>query len=209
MGGDDLTPSLFYQKNEDSKPKLLFDPNGLIKHADISIDGYYLSPDNNILALALSVNGSDWKTIRFLDMKTKNLLNDTLDFVKYSELHWFKNGLFYMKYDVKSTEESFKGLIKGQALFYHKIGTKQSEDLLVFKDENEYDEIEFSVTPRYKYLVIDHIFHNAGKKYYAVSLSKLSDSLIFRPRDFIITTKDSLYFDVVGEWGISYWLKQI
>lgn len=60
----------------------------------ISIDEIKLSSDNKILAMLLSKDGSDWKTARLLDMETKELLNDTVDFIKYSHIYWYNNGFF-------------------------------------------------------------------------------------------------------------------
>ena len=194
------TACLFYQQQIDDLPTLLFDPNSIEKKAIININDIAISSDNKTLALVLSKNTGDWKTIRFLNMKTKKLLADSVRFVKYSNVYWSGNGIFYIRYDVKNIAESFTGLIKGRSLYYHSIGTGQQEDVLIFKPENDIDnELKFEVTPKGKYLILYHTKEILGKKYQTVSSSELplKDSIVFK--DFITTDKTDLYFKVLGE----------
>ena len=113
--------------------------------------------------------------------------------------HWYKNGILYCKFDVKNKDESLKGLIKGYALFYHRIGTNQKDDILIYKPESEYSILDFNISEQKGYAIIKREFMNSGKKYYAISFSNLKDSLKFNFKDFIITTKEDLYFDVIGK----------
>jgi len=200
---NDGPPSLYYSKqgffNND---RFLFNPNRLEKSAVISIDEIKLSADNKTLAMLLSKNGSDWKTVRFIDMETKKLLNDTINFIKYSTIYWYKNGIFYSKFDVKNVEESFSHAINGFALYYHRMGTKQKEDILVYKPSNNYDVFSFLVTPENKYLVIER----GDSIYQKISISdlssgfNLSSSFIFENKDFIITKKNkNTFYDILGE----------
>ena len=170
---------LYYQEYTETDPLPLFDPNDIDKSAATNIDGFTLSADNKTLALMLSKNGSDWKTIRFLDMKKLRLLNDSINFVKYTNVYWYKQGLFYVKYDVKDTRESFNGTIKGRTLYYHKLGTRQSKDILVYKPTNAYAIFDFQVTPEEKYLILYHDTIIDQKTVQRVSQVKLNDSLQF------------------------------
>src|SRR6185312_5656347 len=106
--------SLYCQLYMHNDPFVLFDPNSIDKHNDISINNISLSANNKTLALVLSKNGSDWQTIRFLNMKKQKLLDDTINFVKYSSVYWYKQGVFYIKYNVKNEKESFVGKISGR-----------------------------------------------------------------------------------------------
>ena len=151
------TASLYYQQYTYTDPILLFDPNTLSRNASIHIDDIELSDDNNTLALNLSKNGSDWETIRFLNINGVKLLDDTLSFVRNENtVQWFKDGVFYVKYyNVKDIKESFSKNIKGQALYYHKLGTKQNQDLLIYKPQSKLSVFSFDVTPEGKYLILD------------------------------------------------------
>ncbi|MBN1183254.1 MAG: S9 family peptidase [Bacteroidales bacterium] len=193
------TPSLYFQKNEDKEPKFLFNPNLLDKNSTVSIDEISISSDNKTLAMVLSKNSGDWKTIRFLDIDHKKLLNDTVSFVKYSPVYWYGDGIFYIKYDVNSINESFSGIIKGRALYYHKIGTRQSNDVLIYKPESEFADFNFDVTPEKNYLVLYHTGKNNEKRIYKTSLLKLPFSADKSFRDFIITKNSNLYYNVIGE----------
>ena len=190
------SPSLYYNKSGFfSQDRFLFDPNPLDKSAIMSIDEIKLSSDNKTLAMLISKNGSDWKTARFLDLKTKKLLEDTINFIKYSHIYWYNNGIFYSKYEVNDIKESFSNVIIGQALYYHRIGTNQKNDLLVFKPTNQYDNFSFLVTPEKKYLIIERSDSACTR----VSISVLNSNFIFENKDFIITKKKEIYFDILGE----------
>lgn len=196
---DNQTPSLYYQKDENKEPKFLLNPNSLDKSATTSIDGISISEDNKILALILARNSGDWKTIRFLDIDTKNLLDDSISFVKYSPIYWSGKGIFYMKYDVGDTHESFSGLIKGKSIFYHKIGTKQCSDIQIYRPENEYSDIDFEVTPKHQYLIIYHSRQKNNKQASIVSSMLLPIDTVQELKDFIISSEKGIYFDVLGE----------
>jgi prolyl oligopeptidase len=79
------TPSLYYQKDEDKEPKFLFNPNIPGENSTVTIDEISISSDNKTLALELSKNSSDWKTIRFLDIEHKKLLPDTVTLLNIAQ----------------------------------------------------------------------------------------------------------------------------
>lgn len=194
------TASLYYRLHADDQPNLLFNPNTLEKGAAISIDDITISEDNNTLALILSKNGSDWKTIRFLDIEKKELLNDSVNFVKYSPLYWSGNKIFYIKYDVKDVSESFSGLIKIKALQYHTLGTSQEEDFPVYKPESLTDYFSFKITPENKYLIFSQKFKKGEKHTITCSYK----SLPLNPDDDFKTfinmeVKDGVTFNTIGE----------
>jgi len=193
------TASLYFQEYSYTDPFLLFNPNTLDKTASIKINDITLSNNGNILALSLSKNGSDWNTIRFFDMKSKELLDETISFVKYSKIYWFKQGVFYEKYDVGDVKESFSGIIKGRALYYHKLGTLQKEDILVYKPNNEYQYSTFELTPEGKYLILYHDTIDNGTPITRVSSALLNDSLAFNFKVFISVISDKrINFNVLG-----------
>jgi len=196
---ENKTPILFYQKNEDKEPRYLFDPNLLDKSATIHIDDVSVSGDNNIVALVLSRNSGDWKIVRFLNIGNKKLLDDTINFVKYSSIYWAGNGIFYVKYDVQNTSESFSGLIKGRALFYHKIGTRQCNDSLIYKPEGEYSDFSYEVTPENHFLILYHSIKRRNVQGDIVSLLPLPFSPSHRFKDFITSRSKNVFFDVLGE----------
>ncbi|HXC03116.1 MAG TPA: prolyl oligopeptidase family serine peptidase, partial [Bacteroidia bacterium] len=197
---EDEVASLFYSRTEDGEMVRLFDPNRQSFNDKVSIAGCYLSDNNRYLALSLSKNGGDWKTIRILDMQSHDLLRDRLEFVKYSPLYWYKDGFFYSHYHALQELESQTGIIKGRKLYYHKLGTEQTDDVLVYSSENEFSNFNFSRTPEGKYLVL--YTAGVGKKFsWVTTLIPLNDSLKFIPHTLIISKSKDVYFDVLGELG--------
>jgi len=191
--------SLYCQLRPEDEPYLLFDPNKLDKSAVMSIDGITLSEDEKTLAITLSKNGGDWKTIRFLDVESRTLLKDSINFVKYSPVYWSDNGVFFIKYDVKDISESFTGLIQIKALQYHKLGTSQDEDIAVYTPESYKDDFSFEVTPEKKYL----IFYQKKKRGNNIirQLSYRSLPLVSGEefKKFIDYEGKPVYFNVIGE----------
>ncbi len=193
------TASLYYSLHPDEEPKFLFDPAILEKSDVISIDGISISEDNKTLALILSKNGSDWKTIRFIDMETRELLKDSVRFVKYSPVYWSGNGIFYIQYDVKDVSESFRGTIKIKALQYHSIGSSQDADIKVYTPESLKDDFSFEVTPGYHYLILSRKKIENEEKEYKVSFRPLPLKEGDDFRTFLESGKKGIYFDVIGE----------
>ncbi|MFI5150938.1 MAG: prolyl oligopeptidase family serine peptidase [Bacteroidia bacterium] len=192
--------SLFYSRTEDGEMVRLFDPNRQSFTDKVSIDAYTLSDDSRYLALRLSKNGGDWETIRILDMDSHDLLKDEIKFVKYGAVYWYKNGFFYSHYQVLQEEESKTGIIKGRKLYYHKLGTAETDDLLVYGSSNDLSYFSYERTPEGKYLVL----YTSGIEKpptWVTSLIPLNDSLKFSPRTLIISKSKDNYFDVLGELG--------
>jgi len=125
---------MFYRSQAIEGPfELVFDPNELSANGSITIDGHTFSADGRLLALQLSENGSDWKTIRVLNLRTGELLPDVVDEVKYSDVAWDREGFYYSRYPSaqhydRSTKNEF------HQLYYHRLGTAQTEDEVVFAD---------------------------------------------------------------------------
>jgi prolyl oligopeptidase len=192
---------LYYRKTENGAELLLFDPFDLKSDKHNELTSYLLSDDGKTLALLLTEDGSDWRTIRFLDMDSKKLLPDIINFVKYSSIFWYKQGLYYMKYDVTDTHESQNGLIKGRELKYHRLGTATTKDLSVFKPAAVKNFFHCELSSDGKYIVTAHSEHRAKAYRYVVSLSPVNDSIAFKKHDFIIapSTSSDLYFSVLGE----------
>jgi len=196
------TASLYMHQNPESEPRFLFNPNNLNRQDAITIDRLSLSENGKTLALVLSRNGSDWKYICFLDIASRHLYADTIRNVKYSPVYWHGEGLFYIRYTPDSEKDGTPSTTTGRSLFYHRLGTPQSEDLHVYSPENEYDYFTFEVTPGGRYLVLYHPFRNSGELFYTVSLVNLGESgNHFSATQMIITRNKDHYFNVLGETG--------
>lgn len=126
-------PQLFVQQGLDGERRLLLDPNSWSEDGTLSLAGWEPSPDGSRVALALQEAGSDWRRIRVLDVKSGELLNSDLRWVKFSQLAWVGNeGLLYSRFPQPENGADYTALNFDHAVFYHRIGDGQAEDRRVF-----------------------------------------------------------------------------
>jgi prolyl oligopeptidase len=139
------------------KPRVLLDPNALSKDGTVSLTGSRVSDDGKYLAYGLASGGSDWSEWFVREVASGRNLTDHLKWVKFSGASWTKDGrgFFYSRYDEPAEGEKLTGANYFQKVFYHKLGTPQSEDKLVY-DRKDHKDWGFSaaVTDDGQYLVI-------------------------------------------------------
>ncbi|WP_207432294.1 prolyl oligopeptidase family serine peptidase [Sabulibacter ruber] len=153
-------PALFYQSSLIDNPRVLVDPNYISKKENISIEGYALSKDSELLAYQFSRNGSDWAEVHVVSMKDAVQLKDHLVNVKFSNLAWKDNGFFYSTFK----REDALGKTLGQKVYYHKVGTSQSEDKLIFERQNPAIEFDFLTTSDERFFILKEKNEQAGKR---------------------------------------------
>ena len=145
----------FIQKGLNGKPEVLLDPNKLSNDGSISLGGIYFSNDYKYCSYGISRGGSDWREFFVIDLATKKLTDDVIKYSKFSGNAWYKNGFFYGRYDEPKPGEELKQKNEFQKLFYHKLGTPQTEDKLVLEDkDNPKRGFGSEVTEDEKYLII-------------------------------------------------------
>lgn len=146
---------IYIQKGLSGKPELLLDPNKLSNDGSISLGGTFFSKDYNYMSYGISRGGSDWREFYVMDVKTKQLTNDVIKFSKFSGNAWHKDGFFYGRYDEPKAGEELKAANEFQKLYYHKLGTAQSEDKLILEDkENAKRGFGAGVTDDERFLII-------------------------------------------------------
>ena len=146
---------IYIQEGLDGEPEVFIDPNKLSEDGTISISLLGESKDNRYLAISRAEAGSDWNQIRIMEIETKEELPDRLDWVKFSGASWWKDGFFYSRYPepTEGTEMSNQNL--DHAVYYHKLGTEQHEDQLIYEDrDNPKMNHNANVTEDEKYLVL-------------------------------------------------------
>lgn len=120
----------------------LLDPNTLSADGTVALSGYELSDDGRYLAYGLSTAGSDWETWKVRDVDTGADTSDLVDWVKFSDASWTKDnaGFFYSRYDEPTEGNKLVDTNYYQKLFYHRLGTPQSDDVLVYqrRDQKEW-----------------------------------------------------------------------
>lgn len=145
--------------------KLLLDPNSLSQDGTVALSSYVPSDDGKYLAYGVAESGSDWNVWRVRDVATAQDLSDTIRWVKFSSVAWTSDhlGFFYSRYD-EPKENEFTGVNYFQKLYYHRIGTDQSQDILVYErpDQKEWG-FGASVSDDGKYLAIS-VWRGTEKK---------------------------------------------
>jgi prolyl oligopeptidase len=125
----------------DGTPRVLLDPNTLSKDGTTSLAGYAVSHDGKLLAYGTSAAGSDWNEWRVRDVDSGADRSDDLRWVKFSGASWAPDGsgFYYSRYDEPAKGQELQAVVKNQKVFFHAIGTPQSEDRLVYARPDEPD----------------------------------------------------------------------
>ncbi|QNA88989.1 S9 family peptidase [Massilia sp. Dwa41.01b] len=183
---------LFTMKQLGDAPRMLLDPNTLAADGTVALAGAEVSPDGKLLAYSTAASGSDWNEIRVRDIDTGKDLDDHVKFVKFSNTSWTKDGkgFFYSRYDEPKEATRLADVNYFQKLYYHRIGTPQSADTLVY-DRPDQKEWGFGgqTTDDGRYLVITTTKGTAPK--YRVSYKDLS-------------TPDSKVVDLIDNFDAGY-----
>ncbi|HST29932.1 MAG TPA: prolyl oligopeptidase family serine peptidase [Chthoniobacterales bacterium] len=148
---------LFSAKNFSEKPHELLDPNVLAKDGTIALGGMDVTEDAKLMAYGLATSGSDWQQWKVRDVATGKDRPDLIDWVKFSNVSWKKDGsgFFYSRYDKPDEKNKLRSQVYNHKLFFHQVGTPQSEDKLIYErpDQKEWL-LNAEVTDDGRYLII-------------------------------------------------------
>ena len=125
---------IYFQKGLDGEPEVFIDPNALSTDGTVSIGLAGLSKDNKYVTYSRSEAGSDWEEFHVMEIATKQELPDLLKWVKFSEASWWKDGFFYSRYPEPAKGTELSGDNKDHSVYYHKLGTPQDQDKLIYRD---------------------------------------------------------------------------
>jgi prolyl oligopeptidase len=145
------------QTGLDSAPRVLLDPNKWSDIGTTALAAYFVSPDGSYLAYLVQVDGSDWREARVLDVSSGENCDDTLNWLKFTGLSWAADGTgFYYSRFPQGTADKFHQVAQNNAVYFHRLGTQQSDDTLVFNNsEQPHWRYDAQVTQDGAYLVID------------------------------------------------------
>jgi prolyl oligopeptidase len=164
--------SVLYRKDQSGKEEIFLDPNTFSKDGTTSLGGINFSKDGSLVAYAISEGGSDWRKVIVLKADTKEIIGDTIVDVKFSGLSWYKNeGFYYSSYDKpKGSELSAK--TDQHKLYFHKLGTAQKEDKVIFGLNEKRRYVGGYVTDDENYLIISAANSTSGNELYYKDLRK-------------------------------------
>ena len=127
--------SVLYVANRyDGDARVLIDPNTWSEDGTVALSSYVISDDGKLMAYSVSEAGSDWKTIRLLEIETGKLRDDEIRWVRWGAPTWRKDnqGFFYGRYPKPKEGEKFQAVAQDMMVYYHEVGTPQDDDKLVF-----------------------------------------------------------------------------
>ena len=192
--------SVLYRRpkgDKDATPELYLDPNTFSKDATIGLSGISFTQDGTLSAHQVTEGGSDWRKVIVMDAIKKAVIEDTIINVKFSGLSWYRNdGFYYSSYDNPKDGSQLSGKTQHHKLYYHKLGTPQSEDKLVFGgalQPNRY--IGGYVTEDNNYLIISAAENTSGNQLYIKDLQKPNSPLVQISADYF---KEINYVDNEG-----------
>jgi prolyl oligopeptidase len=125
---------LYIQKGLEGTPEVLLDPNQWSQEGTSRLTVFAPSKDARYAVYGISRNGSDWQEFRVLELASKRTLTDSLEWVKVSTVGWHEDGFYYSRYPAPTQGGEKAGINENHQVYFHKIGTPQSQDELVFGD---------------------------------------------------------------------------
>ena len=164
--------SVLYRHGRGGEDEVFLDPNKFSADGTTSLAGTSFSEDGTLMAYQISEGGSDWHKAIVLDVKTKRKIGDTMLDLKFGDIAWKGNeGFYYSSYDKPKEGSQLSGKTEHHKLYYHKLGTPQKSDKLIFggeKTPRRY--IGSEVTEDQKYLIISAANATYGNELYIQNL---------------------------------------
>lgn len=127
---------LYRAKNLTDEPEIFIDPNTLSKEGIAALGSLSFSKSGRLVAYSVSKAGSDWTEIFVMDAVTKKLLKDKIEWTKFGGARWLgEDGFYYSAYDEPAEKSKLSGKNEYQKVYYHKLGSNQKDDELVYEDK--------------------------------------------------------------------------
>ncbi len=172
--------SILYRQKQNAEASVFLDPNTFSKDGTSSLSDVSFTKDGKILAIQISEGGSDWRKVIVMNAETKETIGDTLIDVKFSGISWKGNeGFYYSSYDKPIKGSELSAMTNQHKLFYHKLGSKQSEDKLIFGgSETPRRYIGGYVTEDERFLIISAATSTNGNELYLKDLSEIENKIL-------------------------------
>ncbi len=191
---------LYVKENLEEEGSIFLDPNSFSEDGTVALSAASVSNDHRFFAYGISRGGSDWQEFFVRDIGTGEDLKDHLQWIKFSGIAWMGSGFFYTRYDRPAEGDELKGENKNAKIFYHRVGTPQEEDILVYRDEAHPDwGFSLDVTEDEKYMFL-YVTESTSGNALAFRAAGLGDQpFTWLDRDFdneyqVIGNKDHMIF---------------
>jgi prolyl oligopeptidase len=192
---------IYITKDIKEKGEVFMDPNTFSDDGTVALTQLVASNDGKYMGYGIARAGSDWNEFFIKEIESGKTLDDHLKWIKFSPMAWYKDGFFYSRYAEPEEKSALSGANENNKLYYHKAGTEQSEDKLIYEDpENPLRSFRAEVTEDEKYLVITTVESTSGNGFYIKNLEKKNSNIVkvvdnFE-NDFILcgSSEGKLYF---------------
>jgi len=176
--------SILYRKNSNGKEEIFLDPNTFSKDGTTSLSAVRFTKKGELAAYMISEGGSDWGKIIIMDAVTKKLLGETIENVKFSGIAWKgTDGFYYSTYE-KPEGSLLSAMTDEHKLYYHKLGTPQKADKVIFGKGIKRRYISGYLTEDERFLVINAANSTSGGELYLSDLTKSSGEIITMSDNF-------------------------
>ena len=128
---------LYRQEKLNGPAEIVLDPNEFSEDGTVALGAISFNQDGTLLAYQTSSGGSDWRTIQVLDLKTGGLLEDRIEWVKFSGIAWAGSGFYYSRFPEPGESDELSGQNEFHQACYHELGTDQKQDIVVKEDKDE------------------------------------------------------------------------
>ncbi|MEM8969455.1 MAG: prolyl oligopeptidase family serine peptidase, partial [Bacteroidota bacterium] len=171
---------MYVQDDLEAEPDVFLDPNQFSADGTVSLATASFTKDGSMLAYAISESGSDWRKVLVMDAASQEIVEDTLRDVKFSGIAWKDNeGFYYSSYDKPKEGSDLSGINMNHKLFYHKLGSLQSEDELVFGGEQTPRRyVGSTVTKDQNFLAITAAMGTTGRELYIKDLRQPDSEIV-------------------------------
>ncbi|MFL2639105.1 MAG: prolyl oligopeptidase family protein [Flavobacteriaceae bacterium] len=175
--------SVLYREINGKETEVFLDPNKFSDDGTTSLAGLSFSRDASLVAYSISEGGADWRKVIVMDTETKKVIGDTIQNIKFSGVSWKSNdGFYYSSYQPPQGSKLSSKTDK-HMLYYHKLGTKQNQDKIIFgsipSEKNRY--VSGRVTEDDRYLIISASIKTTGNKLFIKDLKKNSNLKVINP----------------------------
>ena len=166
---------LYIQKGLNGAPEVLIDPNTWSPDGTVRLAGFEPSKDARLAVYGVSRSGSDWQEYHVMDLATRKVLSDKIEWVKVSSIAWRGDGFYYSRYPQPAKGTELSSINENHQVYYHRIGTPQAADELVFSDPKNPQRFHtLDTTEDERFAVLDVSDRGTGKQGNAVFVMDLS-----------------------------------
>ena len=190
----------YIKRASDEEAAVFLDPNKLSEEGTVALSVFSVSRDIKYVAYGISRAGSDWMELFVRDIETGKDLDDHLKWIKSSGASWYRNGFFYMRFDEPREGDELKGENLNSKIYYHRIGTGQQADILIYSDAAHQERsFAMDVTEDEKYMILYSIESTSGNAFAFKKAGLDNEPFIWLEKDFennynVLGNKDNILY---------------